>query len=63
MDCFASLAMTMCVSHADTRRKSSFTNSVDPIFTTFIQRAFTKDFAVKAEPCAIACLCRARNAD
>jgi hypothetical protein len=36
---------------------------IDPIFTTFMQAAFTKAFAVNAEPCAIACLCRARNAD
>jgi hypothetical protein len=36
---------------------------VDPIFTTSIEAAFTKAFAVKAEMRAIACLCRPRNAD
>jgi hypothetical protein len=36
---------------------------VDPIFTTSVQAAFTKAFAARAETRAIACLCRARNAD
>jgi hypothetical protein len=36
---------------------------VDLIFTTFMQAAFTKASAVNAELHAIACLCRARNAD
>jgi hypothetical protein len=36
---------------------------VDGIFTTCIDAAFTNVFAVKAETSAIACLCRARNAD
>jgi hypothetical protein len=36
---------------------------VDGIFTTSIQSAFTKTFAVKAQTCAIACLCRAGNVD
>jgi hypothetical protein len=42
----------------------AMTNSfVDGIFTTSIQSAFTKTFAVKAQTYAIACLCRAGNAD
>jgi hypothetical protein len=45
------------------RRKSSFITSVDGIFTTSIQAAFTKVLAVKTETSAMACLCRARNAD
>jgi hypothetical protein len=36
---------------------------VDRLFTTSIQAAFTKPFTVKTERHAIACLCRARNAD
>jgi hypothetical protein len=36
---------------------------VDQIFTTSIQSAFTKAFAVNAETSAAACLCRARNGD
>jgi hypothetical protein len=41
----------------------AMTTSVDHIFTTSLDAAFTKPFAVKAETSAIACLCRARNAD
>jgi hypothetical protein len=36
---------------------------VDHIFTTSIEAAFTKASTVKTERHAIACLCRARNAD
>jgi hypothetical protein len=36
---------------------------VDHIFTTCIDAAFTNVFAVKTQTQAMACLCRARNAD
>jgi hypothetical protein len=36
---------------------------VDRIFTTSMDAPFTKAFAIKTETHAIACLCRARNAD
>jgi hypothetical protein len=38
-------------------------NFVDRIFTTSVKAAFTSVFSVKTQTHAIACLCRARNAD
>jgi hypothetical protein len=43
--------------------KNSFIIFVDGIFTTLFERAFTKAFDVMAESDAIACVCRAGNAD
>ena len=43
--------------------QGSFIIFVDPIFTTFIERAFTNVFDVIAEINAAACLWRAGNAD
>jgi hypothetical protein len=44
-------------------RKSSLINSVDRIFTTSMEAAFTNTSGAKTKTSAIACLCRARNAD
>jgi hypothetical protein len=43
--------------------QGSFIIFVDPIFTIFIERAFTNVFDVIAEINAAACLWRAGNAD
>jgi hypothetical protein len=36
---------------------------VDRIFTSFVERPFTKVFSIAAPSNAVACLCRVGNAD
>jgi len=45
------------------RLENSFIIFVDRKFTTLFERAFTNDFDVITSSAAIACVCRAGNAD
>jgi len=68
MDCFASLAMTgnscsITTVPSGCGSKNFFIIFVDQMFTTSFERAFTNVFDAIDQNAAIACLCRACNAD